>query len=331
MYTLFVGADISSKTIELHWQQAETGETGHRQINQSETDYQRLIKRLSNLASPEQTVVLMEATGTYWLRFALAIHVVGFDVMVIAPQRAHYFAKSRLQRAKSDAIDAQLLCDMAQLAPTPLWTPPPAVYHDLQQRLSLRDDYQKSCTQYRNRRSALRYDPNVQPEILASLNQTITFFASEVKRLSKEIEALLNADHEWYQAAQRLLSIKGIGTITTATILTATHAFQCCETPEQAASFAGLVPHERSSGQWQGKRYISGGNAQLRSMLYLAAGYALQHNPPIRDFYIRLVQRGKIKQVARIAAARKLIHIAWACVTKNQDFDPNYGQHTKVA
>lgn len=66
-------------------------------------------------------------------------------------------------------------------------------------------------------------------------------------------------------------------------------------------------------------------------MMYLAAGYALQHNPPIRAFYQRLVKKGKVKQVARVAAARKLIHIAWACVTKKQNFDPNYGQHANVA
>lgn len=257
MYTLFVGADIASKTIDLHWEHPETGESGHRQIKQAESQYQMMLARLRSLTHAAQTVVLMEATGNYWLRFALTLHEAGLAVMVIPPQRAHYFAKSRLQGTKSDAIDAQLLCDMAQLDPTELWTPPPSVYHDLQQRLSLRDDYQKSCTQYRNRRTAMKHDPHTQPEIMASLEQTIAFFEAEVKRLTKEIEALLHAEHEWYDAAQRLLSINGIGTLVAATLLTTTHAFERCETPEQAASFAGLVPHERSSGQWQGKRYIA--------------------------------------------------------------------------
>lgn len=51
---------------------------------------------------------------------------------------------------------------------------------------------------------------------------------------------------------------------------------------------------------------------------------AAQHNPAIRDFYAKLVSQGKPKKVARCAAARKLIHLAWAVVNKHQFFDPNY-------
>jgi hypothetical protein len=35
-------------------------------------------------------------------------------------------------------------------------------------------------------------------------------------------------------------------------------------------------------------------------------------------------QVGKPEKVARCAAARKLLHIAWAVVKKDQPFDPNY-------
>jgi transposase len=41
-------------------------------------------------------------------------------------------------------------------------------------------------------------------------------------------------------------------------------------------------------------------------------------------FYTRLREVGKPEKVARCAAARKLLHIAWAVVKKDQPFDPNY-------
>jgi predicted nucleic acid-binding protein len=44
----------------------------------------------------------------------------------------------------------------------------------------------------------------------------------------------------------------------------------------------------------------------------------------IRVFYQRLRDKGKPIKVARCAAARKLLHLAWAVVTKEQDFDPAY-------
>jgi transposase len=53
---------------------------------------------------------------------------------------------------------------------------------------------------------------------------------------------------------------------------------------------------------------------------------AAQHNPLIKAFYTRLRTAGKPEKVARCAAARKLLHIARAVVTKAQDFDPNYAQ-----
>jgi transposase len=67
-----------------------------------------------------------------------------------------------------------------------------------------------------------------------------------------------------------------------------------------------------------------GGNARLRTVLYLASLSASRYNPHIQVFYTRLRERGKAVKVARCAAARKLLHLAWALVTKGQVFDPHY-------
>ena len=53
---------------------------------------------------------------------------------------------------------------------------------------------------------------------------------------------------------------------------------------------------------------------------------AARLNPVIKPFYQRLREAGKPEKVARCAAARKLLHIAWAVVKKDQPFDPNYVQ-----
>jgi hypothetical protein len=58
----------------------------------------------------------------------------------------------------------------------------------------------------------------------------------------------------------------------------------------------------------------------------MASLSAAQHNPIIREFYERLRAAGKLKKVARCAAARKLLRIAWAVAVKGQVFDPAYGQ-----
>ena len=53
--------------------------------------------------------VVMESSGHYWWPLASHLHRRGFPVAVVNPLEAKYFAKSRLQRSKSDPADARTL------------------------------------------------------------------------------------------------------------------------------------------------------------------------------------------------------------------------------
>jgi transposase len=69
---------------------------------------------------PDQVLVVMEATGSYWITLATQLVHAGFQVSVINPAQAHHFAKALLKRAKTDAVDAQTLAQLAMLLqPTP--------------------------------------------------------------------------------------------------------------------------------------------------------------------------------------------------------------------
>ena len=62
------------------------------------------------------------------------------------------------------------------------------------------------------------------------------------------------------------------------------------------------------------------GNARVRTALYMATLNAARYNPSIKAFYQRLRAAGKPMKVARCAAARKLLHLAWAMVKKNEPY-----------
>ena len=53
--------------------------------------------------------VVMESSGHYWWPLASHLHRRGIPVAVVNPLEAKYFAKSRLQRSKSDPADARTL------------------------------------------------------------------------------------------------------------------------------------------------------------------------------------------------------------------------------
>jgi transposase len=122
-----------------------------------------------------------------------------------------------------------------------------------------------------------------------------------------------------------LLSIKGIGLVAAAWLLVATVNFTTCDTAEQAASYVGLVPRQKQSGETESKRSIGhAGHARLRHVLYLATLSAQRFNPPIKRHYERLILKGKPGKAATIACARKLVSIAFACVKQERMFDPDY-------
>ncbi len=93
------------------------------------------------------------------------------------------------------------------------------------------------------------------------------------------------------------------------------------------------APHPFQSGTSAHGRASIGhtGKATLRTAVYLAQLRAAQHNPVIKAFYDRPRAAGKPMKVARCAAARKLLHLAFAMVKNEEDFDPCYVQKQRNA
>jgi transposase len=89
-------------------------------------------------------------------------------------------------------------------------------------------------------------------------------------------------------------------------------------------AYTGLDPktHDSGSSVHKPARISRMGNRQMRRRLYLAAfGGVRARGGPLRDFYGRLVGRGKAKKLALIAAARKILIWAWAVYRTETDFD----------
>ena len=326
-YSLCVGVDIAATTATVSWMRPGENACRPVTIEQTPDGYASLERKLCATGqAPDQVLVVMEATGSYWITLATQLVHAGFQVRVINPAQAHHFAKALLKRAKTDAIDAQTLAQLAMmLQPTP-WTPPPPIYYELQQRLAQRDALLDLQQQVRNQLHALDQLPEVIETVRQRFEQLLTTFATQLATVEAEILEVWQQDAAWATAAQRLQSIKGIGWVTAAWILVTTLNFTTCDTVEGLTAYAGLAPMPRQSGTsvWHRPTIGHTGNGRLRTAFYMATLSAAQHNPMIKAFYTRLRAAGKPEKVARSAAARKLLHIAWAVVTKGQWFDLSY-------
>ncbi len=93
---------------------------------QTATGFERFMVSLKEKGyPPPRQLVVMAASGPYWMALALALHQAGFRVAAVNPAQVHFFARAQLKRARHDRLDAQILAQFAQALPPRLWTPPP--------------------------------------------------------------------------------------------------------------------------------------------------------------------------------------------------------------
>jgi transposase len=331
-YRLFVGIDSAAVTAKAAWLSPGTAVTRAMTIDQTPHAFAVLQQRLLATGYPAHAIlVVMEATGAYWMNLATTLHHAGFVVSVINPRQAHHFAKALLKRAKTDAIDAQTLAQLASLLqPTP-WAPPPAIYAELQQRFVQPDRLLETRQQVGNQLHALGHMPLVVAPVRTRMEQLIETLTQQIEAVDQELKLTMQQDKQWAASARRLQTIIGIGPLAAAWLLVSTLNFTLCSSAEALSAYAGLAPHPSQSGTSVHGRASIGhtGHAQLRTILYMATLSATQHNPVMKAFYDRLRAAGKPMKVGSTAAARKLLHLAYAVITHEEDFDSDSQSHKR--
>jgi transposase len=144
-------------------------------------------------------------------------------------------------------------------------------------------------------------------------------------RFISEIEAEMGAVLERIPWSSKLLSIKGLGTVSVAGLIGEVGDFSKFSTQSEIMKLAGLDLYEISSGKRRGQRRISKrGRSLLRKILFYAAIQMIRKNGILHDYYARLTGRGMEKMRALIAVSRKLLRIIYAIVRDNRDYVGHY-------
>lgn len=274
---------------------------------------------------PADMLVVLEPTGTYYLPVARFLFHAGYNVVVLNALTVRRHIQAQLETNKTDRTDARQLADLGRLGgdKLTLWEEPPIVYEQLRQRLELRDALVAMRAKQLSRQHAAQSRLPLKA-VERQRQEVITFIDNKVKVLEKEMKAILLADPDWGQNARYLLSIPGLGVYLVTALLVHTLNFTTVESADQLASFIGVVPCKHESGQTRYAYIRFSSVPRLRSALYMCTMSAVRFNPVIRDYYNRLVARGKGRQKTRIACIRKMLHVAWGCVRNQTPFDPDY-------
>ncbi len=305
LYRLWCGLDVAAKTFTASWTTDRTHYVAPVTLPQTADGIATLHQHLQATGIPAaETLIVLEATGSYWIGLAVQFHAAGFVVSVVNPKQAYYWAQSLPRRGKTDALDARMLTQYAWERQPRAWSPPPAMYHELRQRLTAREALAGLRQQARNQAYALRQWPVVVAAALQAIEQVIAELDTQIAELDAAIVQVLR-DGAWAASAELMQTIIGIGPLTTAWVLVLTVNFTLCPSAAAAANYAGLIPLPRESGTSVRGRARLGhdGNARLRTALYRATVNAARFNPIIKRFYERLRAAGKLDPAYGQAAA----------------------------
>jgi transposase len=307
---VFVGIDISKDRLDVFIRpQAASFSEAH-----TDQGIALLVERLRKV-HPE--VVLLEATGGYETRIVGALAHARLPVVLINPRQVRDFAKATGRLAKTDRIDAQVLAHFAE-----------AVHPEV--RL-LGDQDQKELSALMSRHGQLIEMIVMEKNRMHTTTQIVRgriedhlgWLVAELKSVDAELDDFIRQNPTLQRKIEIVTSVPGVGPVLSKALVSYLPELGAINR-KKIAALVGVAPFNSDSGPHIGKRIIWGGRKQIRSILYMGALVATQHNSTIRAFYQRLLAAGKEQKVALTACMRKLLTILNAMVRADAVWCENY-------
>jgi transposase len=261
---------------------------------------------------------VMEATGGYERSWAKALRQAGIEVWIVDPKLVRNFARSARRLAKNDAIDAEMIGWFAETFGEAPAQPYDAAREELQKLVRARQGLLDYQTRVQN-----QGEHEVPVPVQKMHARMLKQVASEILKLEAAIAAMIKATPRFAELAAIIESVPGLGPATAANLISGMPELGRVSN-KVAPALLGAAPYDDDSGRRRGPRRIQGGRRKVRNAFYMPClGAATQHNPIIKEFYQRLLAKGKLKKVAIIACMRKLIVILNTMIARGEKWDAN--------
>jgi len=334
-----IGLDLAKSVFQIHGVDRQEKKVMTRQLKRNQ-----MIEFFQNL---EPCLIGMEACASahYWAR---TLSAMGHIVKLIAPQ----FVKPYVKGNKNDANDAEAICE-AVGRPNMRFVPIKTVeQQNIQALHRIRSELIRQRTAKVNQTrgllaeygiivgqgvSCLRHKlPDILEDaenglmmqfrvLLLGLQEDLAHLDERIKAMDLSINKLAQENGD----ARRLLRLRGVGPITATALVASLGDGSQFTQGRQASAWVGIVPGQYSSG---GKDKLLGiskrGDAYLRTLLIHGARSVVKTCKDKDDKLSRWVQSlcaRRNKNVAAVALANKTMRMAWALLTSEAEYDPQYG------
>ena len=274
----------------------------------------KALLRAASACAPDGRLVC-EATAGYEQALVTAAFKAGVPICVVPPQRPRHFAKALGLHTKSDPIDAALLSRFGnQTGPVPA-SPKDPSRQELESLMRARGEILDALARENN-----RHEHHAHPLALKLAKARIAGLKKDLAAIDRAAASVVATNPLLSKADAHLRQVTGVSHQSSRILLAFMPELGTLNRREIAA-LAGLAPFDHDSGNKNGKRFIQGGRARVRSTLHMAAVSAARFNKILAPVYRKLRKAGKPFKVAITAVTRKLlVHLnsIMADVLKNQ-------------
>ena len=329
-----LGIDLAKNSFQLHG----VDEKGNRVLKKKLTRKQ-LVAFIAQLPP---CLIGIEACGGahHWVR---VLSEWGHTVKMIAPQ----FVKPYVKSNKNDAVDAEAICEAVQ-RPSMRFVPSKSIeQQDIQSVHRIRSLLVGRRTAQANQIRGLLMEYGIVipqgistlrkaiPDLLEDAENTLSsYFRELLRELYDEIvhfderietiELKLKVISEQNEDCQRLLTIPGVGLLTATALIAAIGDISVFKSGRELAAWIGLVPRQHSTG---GKPTLLGiskrGDTYLRTLLIhggrSVVRVAHKHQDK-RNQWIGEIKKRRGENISSVAVANKNARIAWALLTRKEDY-----------
>ncbi|TBU87768.1 IS110 family transposase [Phytopseudomonas dryadis] len=314
-----VGIDIAKHTFDIATLQANGKHRTKAKLANDPKGFEVLLQWLNEHAEAQAWIV-MEATGIYHEALAEWLYERGYQICVLNPAQIAFYARSQLQRVKTDKVDAKLIADYGHRHQEELraWKPEQPSIKRLKALTHRLKDLQELKQMEQN-----RLEVTSDAKVAASIQSVLRHIHQQIADTLEAIKQHFDDNDDLRGQRDLLKSIDGIADRTAALLLAELGDVQRFEGSRAVTAFAGLSPRLQESGKHKGHVRISRmGSALLRGGLYLPAVVSMSHNSAIRAMADRLRAKGKSGKQIVCAAMRKLLCIAYGVLKSGKPFNP---------
>jgi transposase len=326
-----VGIDVSKEDMDLCFssinkeQQVKIIST--KKAKNSPIGYQEVLTWTSRHRKEDIPIVfIMEATGVYYENIAMTLYNADFDVVVTLPNKSKKYIQSIGYKTKNDKIDAKGLSRMGAEQKLDLWIPFSKSIYELRMLTRQHEDLQKQKTANQNRLESQLHSHSPDKFVCRQIKSMIKLIDKQIEQIRQQIYKCTNDDLKLKERVDNIMTIKGVGLITIATVVAETNGFLLFKNQKQLVSYAGYDVVENQSGKRAGKTRISKkGNSHIRRVMHLPAFNVVRYEQGnMAQHFQRIYERTDMKMKGYVAMQRKLLVLIYTLWKKNEPFDPNY-------